>query len=302
MFVCVCVRTSVCIRPHAQKRYAGDPRLVPMRRSSISFHWAIAMDGAIHEAEAHVRSDNVAERGVPLPEGWRVALSACDLGSRATEACSDLEAVDDVSDLACSLAGVPKACTAGSDGELCPGTIVPLHTPSSARVIQNFVLCAHVFGNNWYCHAGSFEASEPGAPARGLLDEAGLVLKDIVTESCGEERPSKRIKRHARSSQLQSLLDSSPDDWRALVAIATLKAEQKRSRQNEHSPDWSVALAGFEPNLWKWEVVEGRASHARVYFLWTWHDAGSATVSWSFELTCHHLHNLLTRGDYFLFF
>ena len=278
-------------------RYAGDPGFVPTQRSNLAYRWAIAVGGAIHEADVHVRADHAAERGIPLPEGWRVTLSASDLGSRAAEAGRALEAGDGVSELECRLAGVPKACIAGSKGELFPGTIVPLRTPSSGQM--NFVLCAHVSGNAWYCHAGSFEASDPGAPVRGLLDEAGLVLKDIVEEGCGEERPAKRIRirQHAFSSQLQSLVDSSPDDWRTLVAIATLKAEQERSRRNEHFPDWSAALAGFEPNPWKWEVVEGRASQVRVYFLWKWHDAGSATRSWSFELTCQQLHNLLARGD-----
>ena len=160
----------------ANNRYVGDPSLVPTQRSILDFHLAIAMDGVVREANVHVRTDNAIDRGVPLPEGWRVALSANGLGSRAAEAGRTLEVGGGVTELECKLAGVPKACIAGSDGELCPGTIVPLRTPSSARV--NFVLCAHVFGNDWYCHAGSFEASEPGAPARGLLDEAGLVLKD----------------------------------------------------------------------------------------------------------------------------
>ena len=86
-------------------------------------------------------------------------------------------------------------------------------------------------------------------------------------------------------------MDSSPEDWRALVAIATLKAEQEKSRLNEHSPDWSVALEGFEPNPWKWEAIEGRASQVRCYFLWTWSDAGNATLSC--ELTTQRLDNIL---------
>ena len=71
--------------------------------------------------------------------------------------------------------------------------------------------CAHVTGNDSYCHAGSFEASGPRAPAGGLLDEAGLVLKNIVEEGCGEERPTKLIRRHAFSSQLQSQLKINQD-------------------------------------------------------------------------------------------
>ena len=275
-------------------RYAGDPGVVPTQRSNLAYRWAIAMDGTVREADVQVRTDHAAERGVPLPDGWRVALSASDLGSRAAEAGRTLEVGGGgVTELECKLAGVPKACIAGSVGEPRPGTIVPLRTPSSGRV--NFVLCAHVSGSSWYCHSGSFEASDPGAPVHGLLDEAGLVLKDIEAESVGEERPTKRIRHHAFCSQLQSLVDSSPDDWRALVAIATLKAEQKRFRQSEHSPDWSVALAGFEPNPWKWDVVEGRASQVQVYFLWTWRDAGNAILS--FELTCQRFDNLRARGD-----
>ena len=49
--------------------YAGDPGVVPTRRSSLDYHWAIAIDGAVHEADVLVRADNAAERGVPFQEG-----------------------------------------------------------------------------------------------------------------------------------------------------------------------------------------------------------------------------------------
>ena len=58
---------------------------MPTQRSNLDFRWAIAVDGAVHEADVNVRTDNAAERGVPFPEGWRVALSARDLGSRAAQ-------------------------------------------------------------------------------------------------------------------------------------------------------------------------------------------------------------------------
>ena len=81
------------------------PFPAPMRRSTLTFHWAIAVEGAIREEDVHVRADHASERGVLLPEGWRVALSAYDLGSRAAEACQNLELGDGVSELACSVAG-----------------------------------------------------------------------------------------------------------------------------------------------------------------------------------------------------
>ena len=43
-------------------------------RCRLTFHWAVAVGGAIHESDVHVRADNAAERGVPLPEGWQIVL------------------------------------------------------------------------------------------------------------------------------------------------------------------------------------------------------------------------------------
>ena len=43
-------------------------------RSSLAFHWAIVLGGAIHEADVHVRADNAAERGVPFPATWKSEL------------------------------------------------------------------------------------------------------------------------------------------------------------------------------------------------------------------------------------
>ena len=161
---------------------------------------------------------------------------------------------------------------------------------------MNFVLCAHASGNDWYCHDGPFEASAPGAPACGCLDEDGLIVKDVVAESCGEERPTKRIKHHARSSQLRGLIDSSPDAWRALVAVAIFKATIRRSTQSGRRLTWNEALAGFESDPWRWEAVEGTwASQVRCYFLWTWRDAGGVTSS--YELTTQHLNNLLAGSN-----
>ena len=262
-------------------------------RSNLAFHWAIAVDGEIHESDVHIRADHAAERGVPFPEVWHNAIRASDLDSRAREAGCRLKADDGVSEISCVLVGVPKDCRVLSDGDLCPGAVIPLSTPASGRV--NFVLCAHIDGNMWYLHAGSFGVSKLGSRAGGCLDESGLVIKDIVADGCHNERPAKRIKTHARSSQLRDLIDASPCAWRTLVAIATVKAEVKRAELHTRDPAWNLALAGFQSNPWRWEVVEGWASQAKVFFLWRWRDRSCTTCS--YELTCQQLHNLLARGD-----
>ena len=57
-------------------------------RSNLTFRWIIALDGVIHESDVHIRADNAAERGVPLPAAWKTELS---LG--AVEPVVDVEAL-----------------------------------------------------------------------------------------------------------------------------------------------------------------------------------------------------------------
>ena len=276
-------------------RYVAARGAALTSRPDLIFRWVIAMEDDIHECEVSVRADNASERGVPFPDVWRNAMRCTDLGSRAAEAGRALEAVEGVSDITCSLIGVPKPCCGLSEDETSSGAIVALCAPSSG--FMHFALVAHIEGNQWLCHAGSFEVGEPDVPPRGRLDQADLVVKDIVRESYGEGSQAKRrrIKPHIRASKLRELIDSSPKDWCTLVALATIKAEHKRAEMHDCDADWQAALAGFEESSWRWQIADGRASHVSVYFLWTWRDvlkAGSV-----YEVTTQHLHHLLARGS-----
>ena len=71
--------------------------------------------------------------------------------------------------------------------------------------------------------------------AYGCLDEASLVVKDIVVEICGDERPAKRIKRHARTSQLRELIDASSDAGAHLSLLG-------RSKPNTRGPSCAAAI------------------------------------------------------------
>ena len=51
----------------ANNRYVGDPSLVPTQRSMLAFRWAIAVGGAIHEADVHVRADPAHSRAIEHP-------------------------------------------------------------------------------------------------------------------------------------------------------------------------------------------------------------------------------------------
>ena len=63
------------LRSHVNKRYAGDRGLTLTQRSTLTFHWAIAVGGAIHEEDVHVRADHAAERGIPFPATWKSDLA-----------------------------------------------------------------------------------------------------------------------------------------------------------------------------------------------------------------------------------
>ena len=80
----VCGRYTVM----EQKRYVDDPHLVLMQHTTLTFHWAIAVGGAIHESDVQVRADHAAERGVPFPATWK-----SELGLGSSRPIVDVEAL-----------------------------------------------------------------------------------------------------------------------------------------------------------------------------------------------------------------
>ena len=152
---------------HAHGRYVGARDVALTSRPDLIFCWAIAIEGKIRESEVCARADNASERGVPFPAPWHNAVRCGDLSSRAAGAGRALEIVEGVSEISCSLVGVPKPCRAPSGDEHCPGAIVALRAPTG-RI--DFALVAHIDKNLWFCHAGSFTVSDAQAPARGCLD------------------------------------------------------------------------------------------------------------------------------------
>ena len=155
---------SVCLFVRAYVRYAGDADAALRPRDDLLFHWAITIDGEIHEFDVSVRADNASERGVPFPTHWHNAVRCGDLNSRAAEAGRALEAVEDVSDIKCSLIGVPKPSCGLSGDVTSLGAILALCTPASG--FMHFVLVARIEGNLWFCQEvyKSFVAYEtPGA-------------------------------------------------------------------------------------------------------------------------------------------
>ena len=68
--MCACAQAG--LRAHA--RHVG-PDGVSTRTSILTFRWALAMEGKVHESEVSVRADHASERGVPFPAAWRSELN-----------------------------------------------------------------------------------------------------------------------------------------------------------------------------------------------------------------------------------
>ena len=161
-----------------------------------------------------MRCNDIATRGrVPFPPGSAVALKAAclhQLAAAATQRAQLKEA--SCVDVQCVALGTAKEVQLPpAPSCLCAGGSVTLRLPGSARA--GYLLCAHVEGDLWWCHGGSFDGVALAQANPFQLD--GLTLKDIKRESWpGEDKaaaaapPAKRVRLHEQVGGIhQSLLD-----------------------------------------------------------------------------------------------
>ena len=168
----------------------------------------------------------------------------------------------------CVFLGVPKACCVPERGlQGCVGSVAALKNDIGQR--NDYILCARIDHERWLCH--------PGTLADGTLDEEnpfsqeGLIEKDIRREAFSNNcAPRRRVGPRTSGAQLRAAARKRPESWNAAVAHATWIAENKRATLF----DFATACGGYEPNPFKWEVLEGRLSHTQVTFAWTWVQSG----------------------------
>ena len=90
---------------------------------------------------------------MPVPDGWHTALRCTNLQAIADEAAK--AAREEIGgDIACKSLGVCKKASLPEVGEHQPGATVLL-AGDGPRVAH--LLCAHIDGDTWLCHRGSFE-------------------------------------------------------------------------------------------------------------------------------------------------
>ncbi len=233
------------------------------RAALLTFRWRLkTRTGHEEEATVTARTNNVAERGVPLPSHWRTAMQCLNL-ERLCETSAGKVNDPDISNVRCSVLGQakePQPPSADGAGE---GRTVALQA-DGARVV--FILCAHVLDGVWLCHRGTFV---DGGLADNPFQEQDLVRKDIVAEAWDTSR-TKRLRSVGSMNILRALVQDKDYAWCELVAVARYRAEEARARLRGGPIDEIVAREGFERNPWLWRPLASRASHSRVTFLWSW--------------------------------
>ena len=157
---------------------------------------------------------------MPLPASWKTSLRCLSLPDLA-EKSAHVAREGGVREARCVVLGQPKPSPLPEPGAaLQPGAVVLL-----GQRIEH-LLCAHVEGDLWLCHFGSFDEIwlDP-------FDYTALCQKDLVRDAPeeGSSMPRKRLRPRLRPGQLRELALSRSQDWDRLVAVATWKAEELRA-------------------------------------------------------------------------
>ena len=126
---------------------------LPTLRSTIAYEWHVSVGVHHEQTVVLVRCGNASERGVPFPKTWHTALRCANLEDIANEA--GKAARNEVGgDITCKVLGVCKKASLPEPGEQQPGATVLL-SGDGPRMAH--LLCAHIDGDTWLCHRGSFD-------------------------------------------------------------------------------------------------------------------------------------------------
>ena len=233
----------------------------------MQFEWNIKLQSYDDRFEETVRCDHACDRCVAFPEHWKTALRCVGLTKQAAEATAAARSMSESDHVDCTLLGLPKPVAVPIAGTLgMPGSVVALQTATGMR--QDYLLLSQVDADRWFCHKGSLDS-------HGVLDDDDpfgtnhSVLKDILRDAFEPDNaPRRRVGPHTTGASLLHAARTRQHSWSRAAAVATWRAEQLRAA---HRPFDKVAgYAGFEANPFKWKVVDGWLSQAKVYFEWAW--------------------------------
>lgn len=147
-----------------------------------------------------------------------------------------------------------------------PGAAVMIRLPSGRRV--EHVLCAHVSGSLWYCHAGS--------PKEGDLSiSKPFRITDLAVKDLGDSwRPWQVQHNRLRGRCIKRNLAAAAAQHRAcferVVAMARWNAEAYRAKQRGVPMHLAAATAGVDFSEEAFKAAAANPWTSTVLALWQW--------------------------------
>ena len=166
-------------------------------RCQVAFEWLAHGPGGQASITKKLRCDSVYDRGVPFPDEWKVPVQCGVLSEKVQQAIEGARDKAPMSNVECMALGLPKPA------EL--GRVVELQEDGGERV--DYLLCAQVDDDHWWCHKGGIDDDDPFA-------EAGLVLKDVLRDAWEPAgAPAPKRARKLLGPQLRGLVRKRPWSW-----------------------------------------------------------------------------------------
>jgi len=250
-----CQYVGVSTGPHTYSSAAQ-----PLRNSTLVFAWRLSANGLERAALAKksARCDALAKY-VPLPEQLKTALEIETHYGKVQE-----EARREFPGLAFNLRlGVPRKLEPPPH-LYAPGAAVMIRLPSGRRV--EHVLCAHISGDLWYCHAGS--------PKEGDLHSSWpFRTTDLVVQSLARvwyPRQRKRLKGRCVKRDLAAAAAQHGACFEPAVAMARWRAEAYRAKERKAPMNFAAATAGVDFSEEAFKAAAAKPWTSTVLAVWQW--------------------------------
>lgn len=233
-----------------------------LRTSTLVYVWRLAAMGFVRVAIAKksARFDAI-DQYVPLPAALKNILQ---IDAHYDAVLREARRILPTATLNLRL-GIPKKLEPPSISRA-PGATVVLQLPSGKRV--EHVLCARVYGDVWYCHAGSPEHGDLSVMRPFRI--GGLVLHDLTRAWHPRQAKRKRLRGRCVKRDLAAAASKHWPSFERLVAVARWKAERERAKKRGMPMLLDAATAGVDFTEKAFEEAGHKPWTSTILAVWQW--------------------------------
>ena len=230
--------------------------------STLVYAWRLTANGMerVATAKKSARCDSIAKY-VPLPDELRNAL---EMESHHEKVQAEVRRALPGTTFHLRL-GMPEKLEAPL-GSSAPGSAVMLRLPCGRRV--EHVLCAHISGDLWYCHAGS--------PKDGELNliqpfhRRDLVIRSLACSWHTWQAQRKRLQGRCVKRNLATAAMQNRACFELAVAMARWSAEAYRAKQLGVPMHPAAATAGVDFSEEAFKAAAASPWTSTMLAMWQW--------------------------------